>query len=64
MAKKKLNVKFLALVLAAVGVGVAVIGLVVLMQFRNDPVSHVATRYATEPHLDATLPAVTVKNDT
>ena len=41
MAKKKLNVKFLALVLAAVGVGVAVIGLVVLMQFRNDPVRHV-----------------------
>ncbi|MCP4834668.1 MAG: hypothetical protein GY895_07860 [Phycisphaera sp.] len=41
MAKKKLNVKFLALVLGALGVGVAVLGLIVLVQFRNDPVRHV-----------------------
>ena len=41
MAKKKLNVKFLALVLGSLGVGVAVLGLVVLLQFRNDPVRHV-----------------------
>lgn len=41
MAKKKLNVKFLALVLGALGVGVAILGLIVLVQFRNDPVRHV-----------------------
>ena len=41
MAKKKLNVKFLALVIGSLGVGVAVLGLVVLLQFRNDPVRHV-----------------------
>ncbi|MBQ71421.1 MAG: hypothetical protein CMJ67_00790 [Planctomycetaceae bacterium] len=41
MAKKKLNVKFLALVIGSLGVGVAVLGLIVLLQFRNDPVRHV-----------------------
>ena len=41
MAKKKLNVKFLALVIGSLGLGVAVLGLIVLMQFRNDPVRHV-----------------------
>ena len=35
MAKKKLNVKFLALVIGSLGLGVAVLGLIVLMQFRK-----------------------------
>lgn len=39
--KKKLNVKFLALVLGALAVGLAVVGGIVLVQYRNDPVKHI-----------------------
>ena len=41
MAKKKLNVKFLALVLGLLAIGGAVIGGFVLVQYRNDPVKHI-----------------------
>ena len=41
MAKKKLNVKFLALVLGLLTIGGAVIGGFVLVQYRNDPVKHI-----------------------
>ncbi len=39
--KKKLNVKFLAIVLGTLGLGVAVVGGIVVMQYRNDPVKHI-----------------------
>jgi len=39
--KKKLNVKFLAIVLGTLAVGIAVVGGIVLVQYRNDPVKHI-----------------------
>ena len=39
--KKKLNVKFLALVLGVLAIGVAGIGAFVVVQYRNDPVKHI-----------------------
>ncbi len=39
--KKKLNVKFLAVVLGVLAVGLAVVGGIVLVQYRNDPVKHI-----------------------
>ena len=41
MAKKKLNVKLLAVVFGLMGIGVAVVGGLLLVQFRNDPVKHI-----------------------
>ena len=41
MAKKQLNVKLLALVFGLLAVGVAVVGGILLVQFRNDPVKHI-----------------------
>ena len=41
MAKKKLNVKLLAVVFGLVGIGVVVVGGLLLVQFRNDPVKHI-----------------------
>ncbi len=39
--KKKLNVKFLAIVLGVLAVGLAVVGGIVFVQYRNDPVKHI-----------------------
>ncbi len=39
--KKKLNVSFLAIVLGGLAVGLAVVGGIVLVQYRNDPVKHI-----------------------
>ncbi len=39
--KKKLNVRFLALVLGVLSIGVAGIGAFVVVQYRNDPVKHI-----------------------
>ncbi len=41
--KKKLNVKFLAIVLGVLAVGLAVVGGIVLVQYRNDPVKHITS---------------------
>lgn len=41
MAKKQLNVKLLAVVFGLLGIGVAVVGGILLVQFRNDPVKHI-----------------------
>lgn len=41
MAKKKLNVKLLAVVFGLLGIGIVVLGGILLVQFRNDPVKHI-----------------------
>ena len=41
--KKKLNVKFLVIVLGVLAVGLAVVGGIVLVQYRNDPVKHITS---------------------
>ncbi len=40
--KKKLNVKFIAIILGALGLGLAIVGGIVLVQYKNDPLKHIA----------------------